>query len=263
MLSLFSFHLFGLGGLGQLDQESWEARESLALWLQGEENKIWCGKVQGRGRRTTELLSEHPNVFRSRSVVIARWKKTRFGLFPSNYITHALEQAWRVGKGEICWRNSKLFSVSKHIYFCSNLAQNDLKFFWHNNSEFQKSHSTVILQGLLWSVSLLSFPCMLSASGLCLEGIPPKSQQELSGVTSVLSLRLQIICTFSEYHSLALDFLRREGNENPRLVRRHMLLLSWAESLVPASSAGSAHFTQWNKVEFYSARDEITLQEPD
>lgn len=144
------------------------------------------------------------------------------------------------------------------------LKMADLKFSWHKNSEFQKSHSKVILQDLLWSVLLLSFPCMWSASGLCLEEILPKSQQELFGIAIVLSLQLQIICTFSEYHSLALGFPRHEGNENPRQVRRHMLL-SWAESLVTASSAGSgsAHFTQWNKVEFYSARDEIKLQEPD
>lgn len=125
MLSLFSFHLFPLGGWGQLDHGSWEAREPLALSWQGGAKKIRCDKGQGHGSSTTKLLNELPNVLSSRSVVIGRWQKTHFRLFPTNYITHALEQDWGVGKDDTCQRNPKLFLVSKHIYFCSNLAWND------------------------------------------------------------------------------------------------------------------------------------------
>lgn len=155
------------------------------------------------------LISVLPNVLRSSSVVIGRWQKIHFGLFPTNYITHALEQGWGVGKSETCQRNPKLFSISKHITSVLTLFRKaDLKFSWYKNSEFQRSHSKVIFQGLLLSVSLLSFPCMQGASGLCLEEIPPKTIRSYLELTSVLSLQLQIICTFSEYPSLALGFLR-------------------------------------------------------
>lgn len=62
------------------------------------------------------MLQELPNVSSSKSVVVSRWQETHFGLFPTTYITHALEQGWGVGKGETCQRNPKLFSMSKHMY---------------------------------------------------------------------------------------------------------------------------------------------------
>lgn len=144
------------------------------------------------------------------------------------------------------------------------LKKADLKFSWHENSEFQKSHSKVFLQGLLW---ILRHCCLFLAFRVLVDSawrkLPPKASRRYLELTSVLSFQLQIIFTFSEYHSLAHGFLRHEGNENPVQVRRHVSELSWVPVTASSAGSGSAHFTQWNQVEFYSARDEITLQEPD